>query len=62
LQGRVVGINIARAGRTESFAIPTSEILPLLEEFKAGKFAVKKDPVPPDAVVGPPAELDPASK
>ncbi|MEX0716212.1 MAG: PDZ domain-containing protein [Planctomycetaceae bacterium] len=62
LAGRVVGINIARAGRTESFAIPTSEILPLIEEFKAGKYAVKKDPIPPDAVLGPPPERDPASK
>lgn len=30
LDGKVIGINIARAGRTESYAIPSEEILPLL--------------------------------
>lgn len=62
LEGRVVGINIARAGRTESFAIPASEILPLIEDFKAGKYAVKKDPLPPEAVIGPPPDSDRAGK
>lgn len=53
LNGHVVGINIARAGRTESFAIPTSEILPLLDDLKSGKLAppvlqnVRVGPAPP---------------
>lgn len=41
LSGKVVGLNIARAGRTESYALPTSEIRPLIEDLKAGKFAPK---------------------
>lgn len=41
LYGKVVGLNIARAGRTESYALPTSIIRPLLEDLKAGKYAPK---------------------
>jgi serine protease Do len=37
LEGRVIGLNIARAGRTDSFAVPTESILPLLPELMAGK-------------------------
>ncbi|MEX0701877.1 MAG: PDZ domain-containing protein [Planctomycetales bacterium] len=55
LEGRVVGLNIARAGRTESYAIPASEILPLLADLKAGKYAPKDLEPPPTAVIGPPA-------
>jgi serine protease Do len=39
LDGKVVGINIARAGRTESYAIPTETVLALLPELKSGKLA-----------------------
>lgn len=39
LSGKVVGLNIARGGRTESYAVPASEILPLLEGMKAEKLA-----------------------
>lgn len=39
LDGRCVGINIARAGRVNSYALPTSVILPLVAEFKAGKYS-----------------------
>jgi serine protease Do len=49
LDGKVIGINIARAGRTESYAIPSENIVPLLEDLKSGKLAptlVKKDPDP----------------
>ncbi len=50
LDGRVVGINIARAGRTETYAIPTGEILPLLDELKSGKLApVEPGPISPPA-------------
>jgi serine protease Do len=41
LDGRVVGINIARAGRTASYAIPTEAILRILPEMLAGKLAPK---------------------
>jgi serine protease Do len=35
LDGQVLGINIARAGRTESYAIPSEAVRPLLEKLKA---------------------------
>lgn len=34
LDGKVIGINISRAGRTESYAIPTEVILPLIDALK----------------------------
>jgi serine protease Do len=37
IQGRAVGLNIARASRVGSYAIPSSEIQPLLEELKTGR-------------------------
>jgi serine protease Do len=39
IDGKVVGINIARAGRTESYAIPSDAVLALLPELKSGKRA-----------------------
>jgi serine protease Do len=39
LEGRVLGINIARAGRVESWALPTDVVLPVLRELKEGKLA-----------------------
>ncbi len=44
LDGNVLGINIARAGRVETWILPSEVIRPLLPDFKAGKFA------PPTAV------------
>jgi serine protease Do len=40
LDGKAVGINIARAGRTESYAVPSEAVLSLLADFKAGKLAL----------------------
>jgi len=37
LDGKAVGINIARAGRVESYAIPSDTILALLNDLKSGK-------------------------
>jgi serine protease Do len=37
IEGRAVGLNIARASRVGSYAIPSSVIKPLLDEMKAGK-------------------------
>lgn len=50
-KGNVVGINIARAGRTESYAIPVDRVIALLPELKSGKLAppevaVKQPPAP----------------
>jgi S1-C subfamily serine protease len=39
LEGRVIGINIARAGRTETFALPADIVVPALERLKSGVFA-----------------------
>lgn len=41
LDGKVVGINIARAGRTETYAAPTQAVLPLLYDLMSGKLAPK---------------------
>jgi serine protease Do len=54
LDGKVIGINIARAGRTESYAVPTQAVLPLLYELMSGKLAPKSSapaaPAPQDKV------------
>jgi S1-C subfamily serine protease len=39
LDGNVIGINISRAGRTESWAIPTEIIQDVLADLKSGKLA-----------------------
>jgi len=38
LDGNVLGINIARAGRVETWILPSENIRPRLSEMKAGKF------------------------
>ena len=43
LDGKAVGINIARGGRVESYAIPADVIVPLLADLKSGKLAPPKD-------------------
>lgn len=42
LDGRVVGINIARAGRTESYAIPSDVLRTLMFDLMSGKLAPRK--------------------
>jgi serine protease Do len=43
LQGRVIGINIARAGRTETYAIPADLLIPrILQAMKDGDFPAPK--------------------
>lgn len=39
LDGKCVGINIARASREASFALPSQVILPLLDELRSGELA-----------------------
>jgi serine protease Do len=41
LDGRAIGINIARAGRTESYAIPSEVVQTMLVELMSGKMAPK---------------------
>jgi serine protease Do len=54
LDGNVLGINIARAGRVETWVLPSEVILPLLPDFKAGKFApVSTTPPAPKLPVAP---------
>ncbi len=42
LAGKVVGINISSAGRVDSYAIPSEEILKLLPKLKSGKLLPQK--------------------
>src|SRR5205823_9776883 len=39
LDGKAVGINIARAGRVETYALPSENVLAVLDELKSGKLA-----------------------
>jgi serine protease Do len=39
LDGNVLGINIARAGRVETWVLPSENIRPLLNDLKSGKYA-----------------------
>jgi serine protease Do len=42
LDGNILGINIARAGRVESWALPYDVIQPIVKEMKAGKLPPPK--------------------
>lgn len=42
LDGKVIGLNIARAGRVETWALAEEEITPVFRELKAGKFPPPK--------------------
>jgi serine protease Do len=41
LQGRVIGMNISRAGRVESWALPAEIVEPLIAELKSGRHPPK---------------------
>jgi serine protease Do len=41
LKGRVIGINISRAGRVETWAIPGEVVLPLLADLRSGRLTPK---------------------
>jgi serine protease Do len=43
LDGKAVGINIARAGRVESYALPAEAVKGLLDDLKSGKLAPKAE-------------------
>ena len=42
LEGRIVGLNIARAGRVETWALPAEVVNPVLKDLKDGKFPAPK--------------------
>jgi serine protease Do len=68
LDGKVVGINIARAGRVESYAVPSEAVQPLLFDLSSGNLAPKKEvttaktPTPSDRVAEARAALERAEK
>lgn len=39
LKGQAIGLNIARAGRTKSFAIPANHVIPMIEKLKQKEYA-----------------------
>jgi serine protease Do len=39
LNGKVLGISIARAGRVETWILPSENIKPILADLKSGKYA-----------------------
>jgi serine protease Do len=41
LSGRAIGINICRAGRTESYAVPAAVVSAVLPDLQAGRYAPK---------------------
>jgi serine protease Do len=45
LTGKAVGINIARAGRVESYALPAATVKEILEKLKSGELAPARPPV-----------------
>jgi serine protease Do len=44
LAGKAVGVNIARAGRVETYALPADVVISLLDDLKAGKYAPVTQP------------------
>lgn len=54
LDGKAVGVNIARAGRVASYALPARVVLAVVEDLKAGKFAPPAEPTLVEKI----AELD----
>lgn len=41
LKGRLIGVNISRAGRVETYAIPGEVVQPLIAELRSGRWAPK---------------------
>ena len=60
LSGKAIGINIARAGRTETYALPADVILPLLEPLRDGKLAPATRPAEASKKAGEKAATKPA--
>jgi serine protease Do len=67
LQGKVLGLNIARAGRVVSYAIPGDVVVKLLEDLKSGKLppsaAMLATVTPPrEPLEAPPPQAQPVEK
>lgn len=64
LSGQAIGINIARAGRTATYAIPDDVLRPLIDELLAGKYPPPGEQLPTiaadlaDDAPAPPPESD----
>jgi len=58
LEGQAVAVNIARAGRTETYAIPADVVVGLIEELKSGRMAPGADAVSAE----PPPTIRPATR
>lgn len=56
LDGKVVGLNIARAGRTETFLVPAAVITPLIDDLIAGKYP-PPPPIDLQPLIPPPPSL-----
>jgi serine protease Do len=61
LTGKVIGINIARAGRTESYAIPADVVQSLIPDLVAGKYPARLPQIPAPAPTSRPARARPGS-
>jgi serine protease Do len=55
LDGRAIGINIARAGRVESYAIPAEAVRALIDDLKSGKLTAATTTTQPTAPTTKPA-------
>ena len=60
LNGKVVGLNIARAGRTESYCVPTSTLIVLMYDLMSGR--LKPKPKEPPKVEAKKPEVKPEEK
>jgi serine protease Do len=49
INGKAVGLNIARAGRVETYALTASVVKPAIEELKSGKYATSAEVKPADS-------------
>jgi serine protease Do len=58
LSGRVIGVNIARAGRTETYAVPADVLLGLMYDLMSGRLAPAKPQDKPSAQPSPPKPAD----
>jgi serine protease Do len=63
LDGKVVGVNIARAGRIMSYALPAAIVRPLIKPMKDGRHAPKAEAEPdPDPDAEPASDEDAKAK
>ncbi len=62
LDGQVIGLNIARAGRVNTYAIPSDVILSLLVDLMSGKLAPVEEPVEAPRVEVEPVEAPPVEE